>query len=78
MGSRFTAAGSTVYGAGTALNSLETARVRFSQERHIHKESLKGLLPPQVLEARLATLDAMEESLGSLGMTAAKPADLYQ
>jgi len=78
IGSRFTAAGSTVYAAGTALNSLETARVRFSQAWSAHKEAQKGILPRQVLEARLATLDAMEKSLGSLGMTAAKPGNLYQ
>ncbi|HEY9786063.1 MAG TPA: hypothetical protein V6D17_11715, partial [Candidatus Obscuribacterales bacterium] len=78
MSSRMTAAGSTVYGAGTALNALETARIRFSQEWRNRQDAKKGILPRQVLQQRLAALDAMSQALHSEGMAAQKSGNLLQ
>jgi len=72
ISSRYTAAASTIYGAGTAFNSLETARVCIKQELHEHREAKNGSLPRQVLQQRLATLDAMSKSLTQEGVAVAQ------
>ncbi len=72
ISSRYTAAACTIYGAGTAFNSLETARVRIAQVRHERKEKERGSMPRQVLQERLAALDAMSQSLTGEGIAVAQ------
>lgn len=78
MSSRYTAAAATAYGAGTAFNSLETARVRFQEEMRNRQYERKGLLPQQILQQRLATLDAMEQSLKNEKMASVKSNSLIK
>ena len=73
ISSRYTAAASTIYGAGAAFNSMETARVRISQALHDRRDARRGLLPRQVLKQRLATLDVMSQLLTREGIAVAKP-----
>jgi hypothetical protein len=70
MNSRLVAAGATAYGAGTAFNILETARVRADAQLSSQRLKKQHLLPSQVVQDRINTLDAMERSLDVI---AAKP-----
>jgi hypothetical protein len=78
MSSRCTAAAATAYGAGADFNSLETARVRFKQETGNRQYERKGLLPQQLLQQRLATLDAMAQSLTNDKVASVKPGNLIE
>lgn len=78
MASRCTAAAATAYGAGTAFNSLETARVRLQDEMLNRQYERKGLLPQQILQQRLATLDAMAHSLSNDKMVAEQSGNLIE
>jgi hypothetical protein len=63
INSRLTAAGATAYGAGSLFNILETARVRTSAEVTSHKLKTQHLLPSQVVQDRIDSLDSMENAL---------------
>jgi hypothetical protein len=73
MASRMTAAGSTAYGAGTAFNIIETARVRLTDELQTRALRRKGLLPSQELQKRLSGLSEIQDSLGT-ELVVTKPA----
>lgn len=76
IASRLTAAGSTAYGAGTAFNILETARVRFTDEVQTRRLAKQGLLPSQLLQRRLEGLDEMQNSMGTVLASARAPVSL--
>ena len=63
INARLTAAGATAYGAGSLFNILETARVRTSAEIGSHKLKTQHLLPSQVVQDRIDSLDSMENTL---------------
>lgn len=59
------AAGTTAYQVGTAEIVAETLRMRFMGERASRRLAKDKLLPGQVLEKHLETLDSMEKTLDS-------------
>ncbi len=63
INARLTAAGATAYGAGSLFNILETARVRTSAEIASHKLKTQHLLPSQIVQDRIDSLDSMENTL---------------
>lgn len=61
-----TAAGSTAYCAGTAVNIVATARARLMSERQAKKLKKLRRLPAQVVAARIDSLDELESSISRL------------
>ncbi|HEY9777550.1 MAG TPA: hypothetical protein V6C81_27550 [Planktothrix sp.] len=76
VAARLTAGGATSYGAGSAFNILETARVRLSDEVHTQRLAKQGLLPSQLLKQRLDGLEQMEKSMGVAVASARTPISL--
>ncbi len=63
INARYTAAGATAYEAGSIFNILETGRVRFTADQSTKKLRAQNLLPSQIVQQRLETLDEMEHLL---------------
>jgi len=72
MNSRLVAAGATAYGAGTTFNILETARVRAASEQSSQQLKKQHLLPVQVVQERIESLDAMQRSLDVIASKSGK------
>ncbi|CAN5503355.1 hypothetical protein BH10CYA1_BH10CYA1_39830 [soil metagenome] len=63
INARYTAAGATAYESGSIFNILETGRVRFTADRSSKKLRAQNLLPSQIVQKRLETLEEMDNLL---------------